>query len=78
MDTGGFFSDEFIAAISRAGAQARIETLQAGVPVFYRDPATNLEIMEHPSGRKFEIRYINGASGPENYKVIRELAETAA
>jgi hypothetical protein len=78
MDTGGFFSDEFKNAVILAGAQARMETLQAGVPVFYCDPATNLEIMEHPSGRKFEIQYINGAPGPENYKVIRELDEKAA
>ncbi len=78
MEVGQFFEDEFKAAIRLAGAQARIETLQAGVPVFYRDRRRNLDIMEHSSGRKFEIRFLNNAPGAQNYEVIRELDETAA
>ena len=78
MERSQFFDDEFKAAIRLAGAQARIETLQAGVPVFYRDRIRNLNIIEHPSGRKFEIRFLNGAPGDRNYEVIRELDETAA
>ncbi len=73
-----FFDDEFKAAIRLAGDRARIETLQAGVPVFYRDAGWNLDIMEHPSGRKFEIRFLDGAARHQNYEVLRELDETAA
>ncbi len=78
MASGQFFDDEFKAAVRLAGARARIETLQAGVPVFYRDTGRNLNIMEHPSGRKFEIRFLDGAPGNRNYEVLRELDETAA
>jgi hypothetical protein len=78
MESGWFFDDEFKAAVRLAGARARIETLQAGVPVFYRDIRRNLDIMEHPSGRKFEIRFLDGAPGDRNYQVLRELDETAA
>jgi hypothetical protein len=72
-----FFDEDFKAAVRLAGAQARIETLQAGVPVFYRDNVRKLNIMEHPGGRKFEIRFLEGAPGERNYEVIRELDETA-
>lgn len=78
MASGQFFDDEFKAAVRRAGAQARIETLQAGIPVFYRDPRRDLDIMEYPSGRKFEIRFIENAPGDQNYEIVRELGETAA
>jgi hypothetical protein len=65
-------------AVRQAGARARTETLQAGVPVFYRDTGRNLDIMEHSSGRKFEIRFLNNAPGDQNYEVLREPDETAA
>jgi hypothetical protein len=78
MGSGPFFDDEFKASVRLAGTRARIETLQAGVPVFYRDTRRNLDIMEHPSGRKYEIRFIEGAPGDQNYEVLRELDETAA
>jgi hypothetical protein len=78
MASGQFFDDQFKAAVRLAGARARIETLQAGVPVFYRDTRRNLGIMEHPSGRKFEIRFLHDAPGDQNYEVLRELDETAA
>jgi hypothetical protein len=78
MERSQFFDDDFKAAVREAGAQARIETLQAGVPVFYQDRVRNLDIVEHPSGRKFEIRFLDGALGDQNYEVIRELDETAA
>jgi hypothetical protein len=54
MENGGFFPQEFTAAIVSAGARARLETLKAGVPVFYRDWKLNLDVMEQPDGRKFE------------------------
>ena len=78
MVSGDFFDDEFIAAIRSAGARARIETLAAGVPVFYRDSRRNLDIMEQPGGRKYEIRFLSGAPRDRNYIVLRELDETAA
>jgi len=66
-------SDEF-AAQTAAGESARLDALARGVPVFYRDPETKLEIMEHPDGRRFEIRYNPNAPGEQNYEVIREIA----
>ena len=78
MASGQFFDDEFKAAVRLAGARARIETLQTGVPVFYRDIKRNLDIMEYPNGRKFEIRFLHDAPGDQNYAVLRELDETAA
>lgn len=35
---GQFFDDEFKAAVRLSGDRVRIETLQAGVPAFYRIP----------------------------------------
>ena len=78
MDSGEFFQEEFTAAIISAGARARLDTLKAGVPVFYRDWKHNLDVMERPDGRKFEVCFISGAPGESNYQVIRELDETAA
>jgi len=78
MRTALFLDEEFKAAVVVAGAQARIETLQAGTPVFYRDNTRNLDILEYPSGQKFEIWFLHGAPGDKNYGVLRELKETAA
>lgn len=78
MEAEQFFDDQFKTAIRLAGAQARMETLQAGIPVFYRDNASNLDIVEYPGGRKFEIHFLDGAPGDTNYQVLRELKETAA
>jgi hypothetical protein len=77
MDNGGFFTEEFTAAIIAAGARARLETLKAGVPVFYLDRERGLDIMEQPDGRKFEICFIPNAPGESNYRIVRELDETA-
>ena len=78
MEQAQFFDDDFKNAVRVAGAQARIETIQAGVPVCYWDRVRNLNIIEHPSGRKFKIRFLAGAPGDRNYEAIRELDETAA
>jgi hypothetical protein len=78
MENGGFFPQEFTAAIISAGARARLETLEAGVPVFYRDWKLHLDVMEQPDGRKFEVCFIAGAPREVNYRVIRELDGTAA
>lgn len=77
MGYGDFLGEEFAAAVVAAGARARLETLQAGVPVFYRDSKRNIYVMEEPSGRKFEIRFIPGAPRDRNYQIVRELHETA-
>jgi hypothetical protein len=78
MASGQFFDDDFKTAVRLAGARARIQTLQAGIPVFYRDNARNLDLMEYPNGQKFEICFVAGAPGDKNYKVLRELKETLA
>jgi len=78
MTHDDIFSDEFDEAIRAAGARARRETLAAGVPVFYLDSASGLDIMEHPDGRKFEIRWVPGAPRDRNYEVLRELGKNAA
>jgi hypothetical protein len=77
MENSCFFSQEFTAAIVSAGARACLETLEAGVPVFYRDWNRNLDIMEQPDGRKFEVCFIAGAPRETNYRVIRELERAA-
>jgi len=71
-------SDEFDQAVKAAGARAVQETLAAGVPIFYLDSASGLNIMEQPDGRKFEIRWVPGAPQDRNYEVLRELGRTAA
>jgi len=57
--------------------QAFLETLAAGLPVFYRD-TDGLNVMQRPDGRRFEIRWVPGAPSGENYEVIRELTAHAA
>jgi hypothetical protein len=73
---GKVFQKDFIASVITACARARIETLKAGVPVFCLDTKRNLDVMELPDGRKYEIRFIPGAPGDRNYEVIRELDQT--
>ncbi len=73
-----FFDDDFIAAVQTAGGRARIETLKAGVPVFYWDAERNPDVIEQPDGRKFEIRFLPGQPRDRNYTILRELDETAA
>jgi hypothetical protein len=72
------FGDDLTIAFKAAAAQARNDALAAGVPVFYRDSATGLEVMEQPGGRKFEIRYVPGAPRDRNYEVLREIGRSAA
>jgi len=60
-----------------AGHAAFLETLAAGLPVFYIDD-TGLRVMEQPDGRRFEIRWIHGAPYPHNYEIIREVGRRAA
>lgn len=72
-----FFDDSFTASVIAACVRAREETLKAGVPVFYLDAKRNLDIMEQPDGRKFEIRFIPNAPGERSYEVLREVDKTA-
>ncbi len=71
-------SEEFVRQVGEAGNRARLDLLAHGIPVFYRDPRTKLDIMEQPDGRRFEIRYIPGGPAERNYEVIREIAAPAA
>ena len=77
MENSPFFQQDFTLAIILAGARARLETLKAGVPVFYRDWNRSLDVMEQPDGRKFEVCFIAGAPRESNYRVIRQLDEMA-
>jgi hypothetical protein len=61
MENREFFQEAFSAAIIAAGARARLETLKAGVAVFYWDWKQSLDVMELPDGRKFEVCFIAGA-----------------
>jgi hypothetical protein len=72
-----FGSAQFDDAVWAACHNAFVETLAAGLPVFYVD-AQGLNVMECPDGRRFEIRWLPGAPSGENYEVIRELTAHAA
>jgi hypothetical protein len=67
-----FLSKEFDHAVYAATHQAFIDTLAAGLPVFYRD-ADGLNVMQQPDGRRFEIRWIPGAPSGENFEIISEM-----
>ena len=75
-DAPGSIGRLFDEAVRAAGHQAFLETLAAGLPVFYLDDGLN--VMQCPDGRRFEIRWIPGAPSGENYAVIRELTAHAA
>ena len=78
MAKDAFFDDDFKAGVVAAGARARIKTLAAGVSVFYLDHVRNIDIMEEPSGRKFEIRYVSNGLSDWNYEIVSELREPTA
>jgi hypothetical protein len=71
-------SDEFTREAEAAWDRARDEALAQGVPVFYRDHRTGLEIMQQSDGRRFEMRFISGAPRGRNYEIVRELSASAA
>jgi hypothetical protein len=70
-----FFTKEFEDGVVSAGNEARLETLRAGIPVFYLE--SDLDIMEMPDGRKFEIRFIPHKLDECNYEVVREIRSAA-
>ena len=72
-----FGSVEFDEAVRKACHNAFLETLAAGLPVFYLDH-DGLNVMEQPDGRRFEIRWREGAPSGENFEIIREIAARAA
>jgi hypothetical protein len=71
-------TDEFTREAEAAWDRASDEALAQGVPVFYRDHRTGVEIMQQPDGRRFEIRFIPGAPRDRNYEILRELSASAA
>jgi hypothetical protein len=76
MERREFGSPEFHRAVWEAGHQAFLDTLAAGLPVFYI--RKGLDVMEQPDGRIFEIRWKPGLPAGENYEVIREVPPDAA
>ena len=72
-----FGSPEFDEAVRMAGRKAFLETLAAGLSVFYLD-SKGRNVMQQPDGRIFEIRWVPGAPSGENYEIIRELTSHAA
>jgi hypothetical protein len=71
------FSDEFFNTAKAACAKARRESLAAGLPVLYHDFDRDIDVMEQPDGRKFQIRFVNGEKG-RTHEIVRELDRTAA
>jgi hypothetical protein len=78
MANGDSFDDRFDFAVKAAVAQARNEALGAGIPLFYRDSSSGLDVMQQPDGRVFEIRFIPGAPRDSHYEVLRELGRRNA
>ena len=78
LNTVDIHSEEFDRAMLEAGNRARLETLAAGIPVFYIENSTGLDLMEMPDGRKFEIRWLPGRPASENYEILREITTKAA
>lgn len=70
-----FASAEFDEAVRAGTHSAFLETLAAGLPVFYSKDG--LELMQQPDGRLFEIRWLPGRPSGANYEVVRELAGRA-
>jgi hypothetical protein len=70
------FSDDFTRKAEFAWDQARAASLQRGIPVLYRDHRTGVEVMERPDGRRFEIRFIEGAPRGRHYEILRELSQS--
>jgi hypothetical protein len=71
-------SDEFTREAEAAWDRAYIEALARGVPVFYRDYRTSIDIMQQPDGHRFEVRLVAGAPRGRNYEIVRELSASAA
>jgi hypothetical protein len=69
--------EAFDEAVSDSGRRAFEETLADGQPVFYLD-AADLNVMELPGGRRFEIRWLADAVSGDNYEIVRELKTWAA
>ncbi|MGH9621238.1 MAG: hypothetical protein ACRD45_16220 [Bryobacteraceae bacterium] len=78
MEDRDNFSDALDAAAKMGCARAVEDLLRSGIPVFYRDSETGIEVMEQPDGRRFEIRYISGEPRDRNFKIVREVAKRAA
>lgn len=72
------WTEEIIRHAREATQRAREESLALGLPVFYRDHNSGMDIMEQPDGRRFEIRYIPDAPRETNFEIVRELAVNAA
>jgi hypothetical protein len=72
-----FRGTQFDDAVRAAGRKAFVETLAAGLSVFYID-GEGINVMERADGRRFEICWAPIAASEENYVIIRELTAHAA
>jgi len=77
FDKVDILSDEFDRAIDDAWKHARLETLAAGVPVFYRETSTSLDVMEQPDGKRAELQVQLGTIN-ENLAALRKGIATAS
>lgn len=78
MSDCGILGDGFTSLVKAACVRAREQALSSGVPVFYRDATVGIDVMEQADGRRFEIRFIAGQPRERNFKIVRELAKSAA
>jgi hypothetical protein len=70
----GQFVDSAISIFARASQ----ETLDAGVPIFYRDPESGMDVMERPDGSRFQVLFLSNAPLEDHYQIVRQLNRTAA
>jgi hypothetical protein len=71
-------NEDFDTAAVAAFAKASQATLDAGIPIFYRDAQSGIQIMELPDGRQFQINYLPKSSSGNHYEIVRELGRNAA
>lgn len=72
-----FESAEFDDAVHAATHRAFVDTLAAGLPVFYVD-GDGINVMQLADGSRFEIRWLPGAPSGQNYETVRRMTVRAA
>ena len=70
-------TDEFMNTVAKACSKARTDALDAGHPIVYIDEAGRY-VEEHPSGRRFEIRFDQTQPRELHVVVVRELQTNTA
>jgi len=72
-----FESAEFDDAVRAATHGAFVDTLAAGLPVFYVD-GDGINVMQLADGSLFEVRWLPGAPAGKNYESVRRITVRAA